>query len=87
MVIEIEPHNLANVVDGVGSGEGSFREQDIERQEQASIPKKTMKPACAISIIANDLTVIINSDFGKIGTRELNDHQLKLVGSKSFRRT
>jgi hypothetical protein len=31
-----------------------------------------MKPAIAVSIIANDLTVIVNSDgFGKIGTREI----------------
>ena len=44
IVIEIEPYNLANVVDGVGTGGGSFRERYIERQEQASIPKP-MKPS------------------------------------------
>ena len=35
-------------------------------------PKKPMKPAGAVSIIAHDLTVIINSDgFSQIGTREI----------------
>ena len=40
IIIEIEPHNLANIIDGVGNGEGSFGERDIDCQEQASIPKK-----------------------------------------------
>ena len=72
MVIEIEPYDLADVVDSGGSGQCSFRERYIERQEQASIPKKTMKPSTAVSIIANNLPVIINPDcFGKNGTRKI----------------
>jgi hypothetical protein len=72
VVIEIEPNNLANVVDCIRSGAGSSREWYIDRQEQPSVPKEPMKLPPAIPIIANNLTVLVNpACFRESRTREI----------------
>src|SRR5262249_19129806 len=61
--IIIDPYNLANAVDSGGNGPRSSRKWYVDREKQARIPKKTVKLATVtISIIANDLTIIVNPD-------------------------
>src|SRR5258706_1227206 len=62
VIIEIKSNNLANVVDCRRRRDTSVSQWCINREEQTGIPKKSMKFSRGVSIITNDLAIIVDAD-------------------------
>jgi hypothetical protein len=83
-IVEMISNHLANVIDGGHSGARGVRERYIDGQKQTGIPKKSMKFSTSISIIANDLAVIIDADsLGQICAREIENGAATLLSRKN----